>query len=52
MAAAAVTSLKTEPGVKAAERQRLIYAPSAGTASGSAGSMEGVETMHSTSPLV
>ena len=51
MAAAAVMSLKIEPGVKAAERQRLIKAPSRGSLTPSTGSTEGVDTMPSSSPV-
>ena len=57
MAAAAVTVLNTDPGVKVAERKRLRYAPSyrsfsrisAGTFSGS---KLGAETMHRISPVL
>ena len=52
MAAAVVTSLKIEPGGKAAERQRLIKAVSATAASPLMGSTEGRLTMASTSPVL
>ena len=51
IAAAAVTSLNTDPGTNAAERQRFIYAPSAGSASDSSGSTDGVDTMPRSSPV-
>ena len=52
IAAAAVTSLKIEPGTKTEDSARLIKAPSPGTAFGSAGSIAGVETMHTSSPVL
>ena len=52
IAAARVTSLKTEPGTKLALRHLFIYVPSAGEAEGFAGSSAGVETMQSISPVV
>ena len=51
MAAAAVTSLKMEPGVKEAEMQRLINAPSRCSPVVSRGSTDGVDTMPSSSPV-
>lgn len=52
MAAARVTSLNTEPGVKEALRHLLRYVPSAGSELGFAGSSLGVETMQSISLVV
>ena len=52
MAAAAVTSLKIEPGGKEAERQRLMKAVSATALSPLMGSTEGTDTMASTSPVL
>ena len=40
-----------EPGTKTAESARLIYAPGAGSAFGSAGSTAGEETMQTSSPV-
>ena len=51
MAAAAVTSLKMEPGVKVAESRRLMYTPSGATGSLSMGSTAGDETMQMSSPV-
>ena len=51
IAAAAVMSLKIEPGVKPAERQRLMKAPSLGSVVPSMGSTEGVDTMPKSSPV-
>ena len=52
MAAAAVMSLNTEPGVNDAERQRFIYAPSGGFELSARGSMDGEDTMHRSSPFL
>ena len=51
MAAEAVMSLKIEPGVKEAEMQRLMKVPSRSSALPSTGSVEGTETMPSSSPV-
>ena len=52
IAAASVTSLYTLPGTKLALRHLLMYVPSAGLPEGFVGSSAGVDTMHSTSPVV
>ena len=51
IAAAAVISLKIDPGTNAADISRLIYTPSSTLGSGSVGSMAGDDTMHSSSPV-
>ena len=56
-AAAAVTVLNTEPGVKVEERKRFMYTPSyrsspSSISGGSAGSKAGAETMQRISPVL
>ena len=46
-----IKSLKIEPGVKEAEMQRLMKVPSRSSALPSTGSVEGTETMPSSSPV-
>ena len=52
IAAESVTSLNIEPGVKLELMQRLIYTPSGRVEGGLEGSMDGEETMQSSSPVL
>ena len=56
-AALSVTTLKIEPGMEFADSRRLTYTPShegssGSMAGGSAGSNDGVDTMHRISPVL